>query len=315
MENMKERISVILDAIIKVAQGDYSVEIEPSGRNDELDALAVGVNMMVYDLKDKYETELENERISKLNEQLKIATEKAKESDRLKSSFLANMSHEIRTPMNSILGFAGLLKNPGLSGENRNKYIGLIEQGGDRLLNLINELIDISRIESGQMDVYFTETDIAALVKSVYTFFKPEAETKSLSFIWNKNGLNETNSKIVTDSEKVNTILINLTKNAIKFTDKGLIEIGCSRADDKFEFYVKDSGIGIPKKKQELVFDRFSQVKDPVTSGYEGSGLGLSISKAYVEMLGGNIWLESVEGKGTTFYFTISNNHQNITNT
>jgi signal transduction histidine kinase len=109
--------------------------------------------------------------------------------------------------------------------------------------------------------------------------------------------------------------LINLTKNAIKFTDKGLIEIGCSRADDKFEFYVKDSGIGIPKKKQELVFDRFSQVKDPVTSGYEGSGLGLSISKAYVEMLGGNIWLESVEGRGTTFYFTISNNHQNITNT
>ncbi len=305
MVNRQDRISEFLDVIIKVAQGDYSVQVSLTGENDDFDAIAMGINMMVDDIKKKHETEEENERILFLNEQLRVAMEKAKESDRLKSAFLANMSHEIRTPMNSILGFAGLLKRPLVSEENRNKYIDLIEQGGKRMLNLINELIDISKIESGQMDVYISDTNFVGLVDEIYLFFEPEATTKEISLIWEKSEEINKHPIIKTDCEKINAVLTNLVKNAIKFTDEGSITIGCEIKNDFLLFSVKDTGIGIPSDKLEAVFDRFSQVKDPITSGYEGSGLGLSISKGYIDILGGKIWAESKKDKGSEFYFTI----------
>ncbi len=300
-----DRLNDILNAIINVAQGDYSVEIEVTDSNDDLDALAMGINLMVNELKDKFETEKENERILNLNEQLKIASLQAKESDRLKSAFLANMSHEIRTPMNSILGFAGLLKKTDLSEENRKKYVEHIEKGGGRMLNLINELIDISKIESGQMDLFFSKTNVLDVMESTYLFFKSEAESKEIELKWNRNGFIPGSSIINTDKVKLEAILNNLIKNAIKFTDKGVVELGIHKIDEFIEFYVKDTGIGIPDDKQDVVFERFSQVKDPITSGYEGSGLGLAISSAYTEMLGGRMWMESIEGEGSTFYFTI----------
>jgi len=247
------------------------------------------------------------ERITFENE-LKSAKEKAEESDRLKSAFLANMSHEIRTPMNGILGFAGLLKEPGLTGEEQQAYIQVIEKSGARMLNIINDIVDISKIEAGLMKLYMKESNINEQVDYIYTFFKPEVEAKGIQFSF-KNSLPAKEAIIKTDREKVYAILTNLVKNAIKYTEKGSIEFGYNlktdREDVKLEFYVKDTGIGIPKDRREAIFERFIQADIADEMARQGAGLGLSISKAYVEMLGGKIWVESEEGAGSTFYFTL----------
>ena len=240
----------------------------------------------------------------KMIQDLVAAKERAEESDRLKSAFLANMSHEIRTPMNGIMGFAELLKEPKLSGEEQQMFIGIIEKSGERMLNIINDLINISKIESGQMEVYFSETNINEQLEFLFNFFQPEAKQKNLQLIINCP-LPKDKSTIYTDREKVYAILTNLIKNAIKFTKNGNIEFGYQLTEGKFIFYIKDTGIGIPQNKQKSVFERFVQVNSGKSDIFEGAGLGLAISKAYVEMLGGKIWIESEEGKGTCFYFTL----------
>ncbi|MGQ8336792.1 hybrid sensor histidine kinase/response regulator [Sunxiuqinia sp. A32] len=232
------------------------------------------------------------------------AKEKAEESDRLKSAFLANMSHEIRTPMNGILGFAELLKEPRLSGKEQQNYIQIIERSGIRMLNIINDIINISKIESGQMDVTISTTDINEQLKYIYKFFKPEIEQKKLQLVFDKK-LNSSNSIIQTDREKLYAILTNLVKNAIKFTEKGSIEIGCVKKDEFIEFFVKDTGAGIPVDQQNVIFERFIQGSVSITRSYEGAGLGLSITEAYVNLLGGKIWVESEVGHGAAFHFTI----------
>ncbi len=235
------------------------------------------------------------------------AKEKAEESDRLKSAFLANMSHEIRTPMNGILGFTGLLKEPNLSGEAQQEYIEIIEKSGARLLNIINDIVDLSKIESGLVKMDIKESNINEKIEYVYTFFKPEVEGKGLQFFF-KNTLPADESIIKTDREKVFAILANLVKNAIKFTNEGAIEFGYDKKGEYLEFFVKDTGIGIPYNRQQAIFDRFIQADIVHAQAFQGAGLGLSISKAYVEMLGGKIWVESEPGKGSTFYFTIPYN-------
>jgi PAS domain S-box-containing protein len=235
------------------------------------------------------------------------AKEKAEESDRLKSAFLANMSHEIRTPMNGILGFAELLKEPKLTSEEQQEYISIIQKSGDRMLNTINDIVSISKIESGQMEVFISETNINEQVEYVYTFFKPEVEQKKIRFSF-KTTMPAKEAVIKTDREKVYGILTNLVKNAVKFTNTGFIEFGYEKKGEFLEFFVKDTGIGIPKDRQEAIFDRFVQVDNRHARAFQGSGLGLSISKAYVEMLGGKIRVESEEEKGTVFYFTIPYN-------
>ncbi|MHB9138051.1 MAG: PAS domain S-box protein [Victivallaceae bacterium] len=235
------------------------------------------------------------------------AKEKAEESDRLKSAFLANMSHEIRTPMNGILGFTELLKEPHLSGEEQQAYIRIIEQSGDRMLNTINDIINISQIESGQMDVFISETNVNEQIEYIYNFFKLAAEQKGIRISF-ENTLPAEESVIKTDPGKIYGILMNLVKNAIKFTSAGSIEFGYEKKGRELEFFVKDTGIGIPKDKQSTIFDRFVQVDILNANAFQGSGLGLSIAKAYVEMLGGKIWVESEEGKGSVFYFTIPYN-------
>jgi PAS domain S-box-containing protein len=244
----------------------------------------------------------------KTEEELITAKEKAIESDRLKSAFLANMSHEIRTPMNGILGFAELLKEPELSGNQQKEYVEIIEKSGARMLNIINDIIDISKIESGQMKVTISDTNINEQIDFIYAFFKPEAEQKGIELICN-NSLSDKETLVKTDSEKVYAILTNLIKNAVKFTQKGCIEFGCDANTINetvlLNFYVKDSGIGINIEKQKIIFERFRQENESLTRNFEGAGLGLAISKAYVEMLGGTIWIESEPGKGSIFYFTI----------
>jgi len=254
-------------------------------------------------------------------EELKTAKMKAEENERLKSAFLANMSHEIRTPMNGILGFAGLLKEPKLTGEEQQEYIGIIEKSGARMLNIINDVIAISKVESGQMKTSLSETNVNEQIEYIYNFFKHEVEQKGMK-LFIKNGLSAKESIIKTDKEKIYAILTNLVKNAIKFSDTGTIELGYIRRDkadgrdnadsrDKaclvstLEFYVRDNGVGIPANRMEAIFDRFVQADISDKRAFQGAGLGLSISKAYVEMLGGEIWVESEEGKGSTFYFTL----------
>lgn len=240
----------------------------------------------------------------KSTQELKNAKDKAEENDRLKSAFLANMSHEIRTPMNGIMGFAQLLKEPIVSGEEQQEYIRIIEKSGARMLNIINDLIDISKVESGQMKVFLSETNINNQIEYIYTFFNPEVEKKGMQLSY-KNGLTTENAFLITDKEKVYAILTNLVKNAIKYSDKGTIEFGYKKKEKYLEFYVNDTGIGIPEDKKEAIFERFIQTDHNLTSKYEGAGLGLAITKAYVELLEGKIWVESELNKGSCFYFTI----------
>ena len=242
------------------------------------------------------------------DDELKNALKKAEESDRLKSAFLANMSHEIRTPMNGIMGFASLLREPDLDNQDMNSYLDVIDRSGNRLLNIINDIIDISKIESGQMEAQITATNINEQMQFLHSFFKPETDQKGiqLSFIPEAG---DQNLIIQTDKEKLLAVMTNLIKNAIKYSRKGSIDFGYNREvkekEETLIFFVKDTGIGIPVDRQEAIFERFIQADIEDSQVFEGAGLGLAISKAFVEIMGGKIWLESEEGKGSTFFFTV----------
>lgn len=226
--------------------------------------------------------------------------------------------------MNGILGFTELLKNMNLSGEQQQQYISIIEKSGARLLNIINDIICISKIESEQITATLADANINELMEFIHNFFKPETNQKKLHFS-NHNALPDKEAVILTDREKVYAILTNLVKNAIKFTQSGYIETGYTVKNGFIEFYVGDSGPGIPEEQREYIFERFRQGSETLTRNYEGAGLGLSISKAYVEMLGGKIWIKnratepSLNGDekktGSVFYFTIPAIFANKTNT
>ena len=247
----------------------------------------------------------------KTEEKLTIALEKALESDRLKSAFLSNMSHEIRTPMNGILGFINLLNKPNLSQSQISEYSAIINKSGDRLLNTINDIIDISKIEAGEVIISIAETPINTLIEELYSFFLPEATRKGLTLKLAPL-ISKENLSINTDSHKLHGILTNLIKNAIKYSKEGTITLGYLFKQNFIEFYVKDSGIGIPKNRLQAIFNRFEQADIEDANVFEGSGLGLAISKAYTNMLGGEISVESTEGIGSTFKFTIPHNNKNI---
>lgn len=232
------------------------------------------------------------------------AMEKAQESDRLKTAFLANMSHEIRTPMNGILGFTQLLKFTELDSKQQHEYIEIIEKSGARMLNIINDIIDISKIEAGLITCRISPTNINEQLKQIYTFFRPQAINRNLHFSYSTT-LSDIDAWIETDTEKFFAIFSNLVKNALKFCDEGSIEFGYIKKGDVLEFYVKDTGIGIPEERQQAIFERFIQADIEDRRAAQGAGLGLSIAKAYTECMGGNIWVKSKEGSGSVFYFTI----------
>ncbi|MGK0255387.1 MAG: PAS domain S-box-containing protein [Mariniflexile sp.] len=252
-----------------------------------------GITLFFVDITDRKKLEFE----------LIKAKEKAEESDRLKSAFLANMSHEFRTPMNGILGFSSLLSEPGLSNEEQQEYIKLIQISGARMLNLISEIIDISKIESGMMKVKLEEVDVNREIDFVFDVLKLDAEEKSIQLSYNSKLLPDL--YLVTDREKLYAILTNLVKNAIKYTNEGAIDFGYTVKKEAVEFFVKDTGIGIPMEQQPAVFERFIQVDIENIQARQGAGLGLAISKAFVQLLGGEIWLESQERIGSAFYFSL----------
>jgi CheY-like chemotaxis protein len=237
-------------------------------------------------------------------EQIKLR-EKAEESNRLKSAFLANVSHEIRTPMNGILGFADLLADDDITDEERKDYLDIINQSGRRMLNIINDIISLSRIEAGLIEVQNEYLNINEILGFLEAFFKPEAEAKKLRLTL-LCALPDEETYVYSDKEKLISVYTNLLKNALKYTDSGFIEFGYTTENNSLVFYVKDSGIGIKPDRQQAVFERFVQADIEDRMAKEGAGLGLTISKAYIEILGGKLWLESIDGEGSTFYFTIS---------
>ncbi len=250
-------------------------------------------------LNDRLEAQLEE--IKNINVKLETAKSKAEESERLKTAFLANMSHEIRTPMNGILGFTKLLQEPELSGEQKRKYIDIIQKSGDRMLNTVNDIIEVSRIETGQVQPVIKAFDVCALLREYYEFFKLEADKKKLELKLEK--LPGLNADLLSDKSMIESILVNFLKNAIKYTNKGFVFFGCKRNSNELLFYVRDTGIGIPENRQKAVFERFIQADIEDKDAREGSGLGLAIAYAYSKMLGGRIELISKVNEGSEFRF------------
>jgi signal transduction histidine kinase/CheY-like chemotaxis protein len=241
---------------------------------------------------------------TKSNAILQAAKEKAEQSDKLKSVFLANLSHEIRTPMNGIIGFTKLLKKKKLSEEKREKYVDVILSSGERMLKIINDLVHIAKIEAGQIDLDPSRFNLNKLIEEACLFFKSEAERKNIQFTCFKS-LDDEKSNIVADKTKVEQIVYNLLKNAFKFTKEGKIHFGYEIMGEKIQFRVEDSGRGIPLYLQKDIFDRFKKSDRTPSTEEDGSGLGLSISKTFVELMGGDIRVKSEYGKGSTFIFTI----------
>ena len=294
---LAQKYNVPVDELIKKAK-EY--ETRPSYMIELAKTRLQTTSKLIGEIVSRKMTE---QQITKTNIELIKAKEKAEESDRLKSAFLANMSHEIRTPMNGILGFTDLLKEPGLTGKQQKDYIEIIQKSGDRMLNTVNDIIEISRIETGQIKLVSNLVNISDHLTTLCIFFRLEAENKGLKLILDNN-LTQAESLIKTDKNKFGSIVTNLIKNAIKYTDKGSITIGCNKKGEFLEFYVTDTGIGIPANRIVAIFNRFEQADIEDSRALQGSGLGLSIVKSYVEMLGGEIWVESEEGVGSQFYFT-----------
>jgi hypothetical protein len=234
---------------------------------------------------------------------LKNAMEKAKESDRLKTAFLQNMSHEIRTPMNGIIGFSQLYQDNNIASEKRNFYADIVIRSAKQLLSIVDDIITISSIETCQVEVELTDVELNTIIRDLYELFSPQAEKADLE-LHIKPTLPDEEAKIKSDASKLTQILSNLISNALKFTQKGFIEFGYDRKDGNIEFYVKDTGQGLPPEFHEKIFERFIQ-RETKSKKYSGTGLGLSISKGLVELLGGNIRVESEPGKGSVFYFTV----------
>jgi PAS domain S-box-containing protein len=244
------------------------------------------------------------EQVQAINTELEKAKEKAEESDRLKSSFLANMSHEIRTPMNGIIGFSNMLNKPKLTDERKQQYIQIINDMSRQLLHLIDDIIDISLIETGQTIIRRTEVNINDLLLKLFTAYQPIAARNNLN-IYLKKGLPDEKAVVTCDGVKLRQVLDNLLTNAFKFSHEGYVEFGYFLHDKKIVFFIRDTGIGIAPHMQKTVFERFVQAESGDTKLYGGTGLGLAISKAFIEKMKGKIWLESELGKGSTFYISL----------
>ncbi|MBN2484861.1 MAG: response regulator [Bacteroidales bacterium] len=307
---------IITDPILALANisenitqnADYSVRLKKKN-NDEIGILYDRFNTMLEQI------ELRDKKRDQTERMLKEAKNQAENADKLKSAFLANMSHEIRTPMNSIVGFAGLLADNETSSNDKKEYVELINSSCNTLLHLIDDILDISKIEAGQITISRSTCNLNSVLNELYLSFKEiNAQSNHEKVILDLNippGLE--NIMVNTDEIRLKQILSNLLSNAVKFTHNGIIEIGFSvieriKKHERKKFvkvFVKDTGIGIDPTIQELIFERFTKIESDNNKLYRGAGLGLTISKKLVELLGGEIWVESFPGKGATFFFTL----------
>jgi signal transduction histidine kinase/CheY-like chemotaxis protein len=248
-------------------------------------------------------------------ESLRVAKEKAEEADRLKSNFLANMLHEIRTPMNAVRGYSQMLAFDNLQKNKRFEYIKQIEEGCSSLTSLIDDIIDFAQIESGEIKIEhkaFNPHPIMEFLHDHYTAELIKQKKDNINFFYANENI-ENNLKIYTDPSRIKQILAVLIDNAIKFTHQGRIEFGFTHpSEDKIQFYVKDTGIGLDDKYQDLIFERFRQIDEGATKKYDGSGIGLSVAKNLTLLLNGKIWVESTLGKGSTFYVQLPHKSEKI---
>jgi len=233
-----------------------------------------------------------------------VAKEQAEENDHLKTAFLHNVSHEIRTPMNAIVGFSSFLNDPDLPIEKRNIFTDIIIKSSEQLLSIITDIITLATVEAGQEQINVNELNLNSIFRRLYDHFLVKVEVKKLVMTY-QTSLSDEDADIVTDSAKLNEILSNLIGNAVKFTDEGCIDYRYELKDGLLEFCIKDTGIGIPPEMHKEIFKRFRQIEYNSVRKFGGSGLGLSITKSYIELMGGKIWLESLPGKGSSFYFTL----------
>jgi two-component system sensor histidine kinase/response regulator len=245
--------------------------------------------------------------LKRKKEELQLALEQANKHDRLISSFLANMSHEIRTPINAILGFAQLINLKNTTAEDREKFVAIILNSGFQLIDLINDILEVSKIDVGEVRINKKSFPLNSFLRGQFESFHLLNKTgKNIVF---RMGLGAADDfTIVTDQSKLLQILNNLLSNAVKFTLAGSVELGYTinkNGANTCEFYVRDTGIGIPLPKQEIIFDRFIRIENKLEREFRGTGLGLHISKSLIHLLGGNLWLESAEGKGSCFYFNL----------
>lgn len=249
----------------------------------------------------------------RLQSDLLIAKEKAEESDRLKTAFLHNISHEIRTPMNAIVGFSNFLNDDNLSQEKRKNYVEVICQSSDQLLSIIDDIVRIATIEAGQENVNVSEFQLNVLCQLVYNQFLAKAEMSGIK-LKVKTGMADGQDWVLFDQVKIQEVISNLLDNALKFTNKGQICLGYQIKEDKLEFFVEDTGIGIEEEYQEEIFRRFRQADSTLSRKFGGSGLGLSISKAYIALMGGRMWVKSQVGVGSIFYFTLPYKKSELSN-
>lgn len=218
--------------------------------------------------------------------------------------FLADMSHEIRTPANVIMGFARILQSGDLDKEDRKKYLTIIERSGSKMLRVLDDLSDMARIEKGELNVELEETNVNEQMEFIRSFFELEAELKGLKLVFLPK-LPDDQVRMLTDKEKLHAILSNLVKNAIKYSEEGVIELGYERREPNLEFFVKDEGPGIRPEEQESIFERLHLQTETTERPKKSARIGLAICKAFVEILGGRIWVDSDGNKGAVFYFTL----------
>jgi len=257
----------------------------------------------------------QNKSIIEAQKQLRVAKDKAEESDRLKSAFLANMSHEIRTPLNAIMGFSSLIIDAEIDKEERAQFLNVIHNNSSKLLSLMDEIFDIAQIESGLMSMQHEPCLVNELLTSVVTFFNLEKSVtgKDDIQIRMRKANKDNGFMIYTDTKKLRQTLFNLVENALKYTNEGSIEIGYQLKENAMvEFYVRDTGIGFPQDRLDVLFQRFRQADDSSTRQYGGIGLGLTLSLKFVELFGGEMRAESKEGHGSVFYVSLPYNNQEV---
>lgn len=294
-------IAQLVKTIKKGTEGDFTVRAKIKS-NDEFKTLANYFNYFM----EKLEHTIQEIKVNESN--LLKAKNKAEESDRLKSAFLANLSHEIRTPMNAILGFTSLLSYEDIDKKTRAEYINYIQSNTNDLLYILMNLIDFSLIEVKQLPLKNHPFSINKLLQSVYETCQNDLINNDKDFIellLEYDMTNKTEELIIGDVVKITQVFTNLLHNSMKFTEKGFIKIGCKLKNNSVVFYVEDTGIGLAEKEQSIVFERFFKGENTHSSPQRGIGLGLTISKKLVEIMKGNIWIESFLGKGTTVFFSI----------
>jgi signal transduction histidine kinase len=256
------------------------------------------------------ETESQRTELQKLNQKLVKAYGEIDKANTLKTQFLNNISHEIRTPLNGILGFSSMIATDNLSKSERQEYYKMIELNSSALLQSIDDIVNMALISSKEVKVQKSQIDINSLVDEIFELFKVERAFVNKHQVMIRPVKLDSNQILISDAGKLRTILTKLLDNAIKFTKEGEITFGCFPHEHAIEWFVKDTGIGIPKEHHDRIFEKFYQIQHTTTRNFEGSGLGLTIASNYVNLLGGHMWFNSTPGKGSNFHFTIPKNQE-----